>query len=227
MKKYFSIVMLASVLFGFTACESDDTEGLTRITYYPTLTVVGGDVIVPVGGTYTEQGCTAILNGTDITDQVEISSDVNTDEMGIYTVSYSAVNSDGFTASASRTVYVTNPGHVNTLYFGSTKYGSRSYSGAPVKIEDNGDGTYSIDDVLAGFYWNGRYPGYEPTYDFHAEADIKIDDSGVSVISVGSWYFGAYAITIASSSYDAATGVISYSLDGDFSGFTATLTPIE
>lgn len=230
MKKYISMLMLAAGLVSFSACESDETEGLTRITYYPVLTLVGDDVVVPVGTSYTEQGCIATLNGEDVSDKVVITSDVDTDEMGIYTVTYSAVNADGFSASVSRTVYVTNPGHINTVYLASTKYGTRAYSGSPVIIEDNGDGTYFIDDLAAGFYWNGRYPGYEPSYDFHAEAIVKIDaTSGItSIEKVGSWYFAASAaFELNSSSYDSATGVLTYDFKGDFDGFTAVLTPIE
>lgn len=227
MKKYFSILMLSAAIIGLTSCESEDSKGLTSITYYPVLSLVGGDVILPVGTAYTEQGCVATLNGVDVSDKVSVSGSVDSDQMGIYTITYSAVNEDGFSASISRNVFVTNPGHIDNLYYGSTVFGTRAYNEIPVIIEDNGDGTYFIDDVLAGFYWGGRYPGYEPTYDFHAEANITVDASGVSVLEVGDWYFGSNVIEIGTSSYDPATGVITYDMQGDFDGFSVVLTPIE
>lgn len=220
--------MLAVVALSFASCEKD-TEGVTGITYYPVITVNGGEeVVVKVGSSYTDEGCTVVLNGEDVSEIASAVSDVNTQEMGIYTVTYSAVNEDGFSASAARTVYVVNPGQFNTVYYAETTYGSRHYTNAPVIISALGDGEYAIDDILGGFYWFGRYPGYEPTYDFHAEAKIKLNgDNTISLLEVGSFYFDSNEIAIKSSEYNTETGAISLILDFGGADFTLNLTPIE
>ncbi len=227
-KNYLYLAMSVLVAIFATSCEKVTTEGMTRITYYPTITVLGdAETVVNVGETYTDAGCQVILNGEDVTDQVKILSNVDTNEMGIYTVAYSATNEDGFSTSASRTVYVVNAGKFNTLYWGESQFGSRHYYNAPIAISDNGDGTYMIDDIMGGFYFNGRYPGYEPTYDFHAEASLTLEaDNSITLNSVGSWYFDEYPIAITTGSYDPTTGNVSLELNFDGDPAYITLTPI-
>ncbi len=209
--------MLAVIAVAFTACESDDTEGLTRTTYYATINLTGGQTIVNLGGSYDEPGYSAILNGLDVTDRVEVSSNVNTSKIGIYHVTYSCVNDDGFSSSVSRTVIVNNPGNFANVYMAEVQNatGTRHYYDNPTVISDNGDGTYTIDDILTGYYWNGIYPGYEPTYDFHDECILTLnDDNTISLVSEGSWYFGAkYPVILESGSYDPATGIINLTTD--------------
>lgn len=223
---YSMILMLATIFV--TSCEDNSTEGLTRITYYPSITLLDGDVtVVNVGETYSDPGCEVILNGEDISDQVEVSSNVNTSKPGIYTVTYTAVNPDGFSKSSKRTVYVVSEREFSNVYLGESQFGSRHYYNAPIIISDNGDGTYEIDDILGGFYFNGRYPGYEPTYDFHAEATLSLGtDNVVSLLNVGSWYFDSDPISIVEGTFDPTTGNVVLTLD--FAGDPAyvNLTPI-
>ena len=227
-KNYLYVAMFTLVALFATSCEKVTTEGLTRITYYPTITVLGdAETVVNVGETYTDAGCSAMLNGEDVTEQVVVSSDVDTDAMGIYTVKYSVTNEDGFSSSASRTVYVVNSGNFNNLYWGESQFGSRHYYNAPICISDNGDGTYQIDDILGGFYFNGRYPGYEPTYDFHAEADVTLEaDNTITLLGVGSWYFESEPLAIVTGTFDSTTGTVSLELDFAGDPFYVTLTPI-
>ena len=227
-KNYLYLAMFALVALFATSCEKVTTEGETRVTYYPAITVLGNaEAVVNVGDTYVDAGCQVIMNGEDVTEQVEVLSNVNTSEMGIYSVVYTATNEDGFSASASRTVYVVNAGKFNTLYWGESQFGSGHYYNAPIVISDNGDGTFEIDDILGGYYFNGRYPGYEPTYDFHAEALLSLeDDNSITLHGVGSWYFGAYPIAITTGIYDSVTGNVLLELDFDGDPVYVTLTPI-
>ncbi len=220
--------MLALVALSFASCEKE-TEGVTGITYYPVITINGGEeTVVKVGESYTDEGCTVTLNGEDVTEIAQTINTVDAQNMGIYTVTYSAVNEDGFSASATRNVYVVNPGNFDTIYYGETTYGTRHYTNAPVVITSLGDGEYEIDDIMGGFYWYGRYPGYEPTYDFHAEAKIKLnDDNSIELLEVGSWQFGSNEITIKSSAYDKETGEIAFVFDFGGADFSLNLTPIE
>lgn len=212
-----SLVVLGIV--GLSGCKKDETSaGVTRITYYPTITVLGDPIaVVNKGETYTDAGVYVEQNGEDVSDQAIITSNVNTDAIGVYTVEYKAVNEDGFSASASRNVYVIDPTSFATVYAGESKFGSRHYYDAPVVINDNGDGTYTIDDIAGGFYWHGRYPGLEPAYDFHAEAVIKLEtDNTITLLSEGSWYWDPDFPTITDGTYDPGTKTIT--LDLDFAG---------
>jgi hypothetical protein len=168
-----------------------------------------------VGDNFNDPGCTATLNGEDVTSQITSSSNVNTSKPGFYSVDYMVVNADGFTATASRDVMVVDPNNFASAYFGESQYGSRHYYNAPISITKRSDGTYLLDDIAGGFYCYGRYPGYEPTYDFHLESVISLEaDNTITLLAQGSWYWGI-PITITSGTYDPATGTITLVLDFD------------
>lgn len=223
MKKYLlSIVALSAFLLG--SCEKE-SEGLTRITYYPVLSVNGGPAVIGIGGNYTDEGCSALLNGEDVTDKVEVTNNVDNTKYGLYTVDYIIYNEDGFSASASRNVFVTNGNNFDNIYLSESQYGSRHYTDLPIKVSKNADGTYTIQDILGGFYALGRYPQYIGTsYDFFADAVITLNaDNTISLVSVGSWYFSQYPITITTGTFDPATGTIDFLLDFDGDPFYVQL----
>jgi hypothetical protein len=219
--------MLAAI--ALTGCHKDSTDGLTKITYYPTITVLGDPVVVVLeGSTYTDEGCYVDLNGEDFTDQATTSSNVDASKIGIYTVTYSAVNEDGFAASASRKVYVVNPNSFASVYYGESAYGTRHYYDAPIIITQRANGTYLIDDLAGGFYFYGRYPGYEPTYDFHLEAVLVLEaDNSVSLAGIGSWYWDGNTMELTSGTFDPDTQTITLELDFGGTPMYVTLTGIQ
>ena len=210
------------------SCEKT-TEGLTGITYYPVITVNGGTEVIYVGETYDDPGCVAIMNGEDITDQVNVASNVNNQQIGIYSVVYSAVNEQGFSASATRTVYVVSQGSIVNLYYAV----ANGQDGGVVTISDNGDGTYHVTDICGGYYSYYRYPGYDAYgYDFYAEADFTLAADGTltQVGTADDWYFGdpSDPSSMEDGFYDETTGEVSWNMS--FSGepyFVVTLYPIE
>ena len=208
--------MLALAGFSLTSCGDKDSEDKSRFTYYAVLEMNGDDFVkLNVGDNFNDPGCTATLNGEDVTSQVTSSSNVNTSKPGFYSVDYMVVNADGFTATASRDVMVVDPNNFASAYFGESQYGSRHYYNAPISITKRSDGTYLLDDIAGGFYCYGRYPGYEPTYDFHLESVISLEaDNTITLLAQGSWYWGI-PITITSGTYDPATGTITLVLDFD------------
>ena len=113
MKKiFFYGLMLGMSVLGLTSCSDDYDKTDSRLTYYVNLEVQGEEFVqVPIGTSYTDAGCKATMNGQDATNRIvtfgldEI--DVNT--AGLYTVTYTAINDDGFSASATRTVAVCDP----------------------------------------------------------------------------------------------------------------------
>ncbi|MDB5012472.1 MAG: hypothetical protein JWQ25_674 [Daejeonella sp.] len=111
MKRTISLYTVLLFLMVIASCKKDDFTypegevGISKITYFPILTMAGEDIIaVPKGGTYTEAGVTAVEGTAQL--EVKTSGSVNTAANGVYTLEYSAVNKDGFAASVSRTVVV-------------------------------------------------------------------------------------------------------------------------
>lgn len=231
MKSKLLYLMVLFFALSVSSCDDESTAGMTRITYYPTIELLGStSVVLNLGESYADEGCYAELNGEDVSDQVIVQSGVNSSKVGIYSISYIAYNEDGFSATASRTVYVVDPSSVATLYFGESQTDTRHYYDAPIYVTDNGDETYLVDDILGGFQFHGLNPGFEPTYDFHAEAVIKInDDNTVSQIGdVGSWYFGDWGtvVKLENGTFDSTTRTFELNLDYGGTPMTVTLRAI-
>jgi hypothetical protein len=153
MKKLFSIVIL-SFLIAFCSCNKDeihntDTKvGISDVTFYPIFTMSGSPYISVVQGTaYTEPGVTAKEGGTTI--NVTTTGSVNKDQPGLYTITYSATNKDGFVATTSRTVVVI-PAHEAPGVDLSGKYdyvGSSTYTATVTKVAE---GVYTTDNAWSG-----------------------------------------------------------------------------
>ena len=209
MKKNIIYAMLLALgVITLASCDKD-TEGLSRITTYAVLEMNGESFMkVNVGGSFNDPGCVATMGGEDVTDQIQVNSNVDTSKPGFYNVNYVVYNDDGFPASASRTVMVVDPNNFAGVYLGESEFGSRHYYNAPINITKRADGTFLIDDLAGGFYCYGRYPGYEPTYDFHLEAILQLNaDNTIEVLAQGGWYWGDPMEDV-SGSYDPATGTI-------------------
>lgn len=218
-------MMLALAAPVLTSCSDDESEGKSRITYYAVLEMNGDAYMTtPVGGSFNDPGCKATMGGEDVSDKIQVTGSVNTNTVGFYKLGYTVVNADGFPASASRTVAVVDPNNFASAYFGESQYGSRHYYNAPIAIKDNGDGTYTIDDILGGFYCYGRYPSYLGVLDFFLDAVIKLNaDNSIELVSYGNWYWGDDVPDFLNGSYDPSTGVVSLNMDFG-APFTVKLT---
>lgn len=220
------LVLSAPVML--TSCGDDESEGKSRITYYAILDLIGNAyTTTQVGQPFTDPGCTATMGGEDVSDQIVSSGSVNTNALGYYKLNYSVTNPDGFSASATRTVAVVDKNNFASTYFGESQYGARHYFNAPITIKDNGDGTYTINDLAGGFYCYGRYPGYDAYgYDFFLEATLKLNaDNTVEVVECNgdNWYWGD-PISITNGTYDPASGTVTLIEDFDGTPMYVTLT---
>lgn len=207
------MLALATTLF-LTSCSDEDSEGKSRITYYPVLEIQGGSkIFVDKGSVFVDPGYTATLDGKDVTDQVNVTSNLNTNESGIYTITYSIVNSDGFAANARRTVVVLDPNSAVEGIYVTDPQSYRDYNGQvaygrsfEILIFDNGNGTYNVDDLLGGWYC--QRAGYGSNYAM--QGVIAIDESGeISLVDsyVPGWNDGATDLT---GHFDAETHHISW-----------------
>lgn len=95
-----------------TSCKKDSTDNVSKTVKvsYPEITLKGDAlVIVAVGGTYTDAGAKLKDDITgNITDIQPSSNPVNTAQPGLYVVTFSATNANGFQTTASRLVAVTS-----------------------------------------------------------------------------------------------------------------------
>ena len=110
MKKRCAFIFIAFVAI-ISSCEKDpiisthDQVGISKITYYADIILTGNDIISTVQGTaFTDPGVKASAGGTDI--PVITTGTVDASTLGIYTLNYTATNADGYSSSATRTVFV-------------------------------------------------------------------------------------------------------------------------
>src|SRR5262245_49085373 len=142
------------VLFLFavaTGCNKDhfvdtDTQvGISKVTYFALLTMKGDEVMSLVkGSTFTDPGVTAAERG--VSTPVTVSGTVNTNQPGLYIITYSAVNKDGYPATTTRTVVVLEA-HENAGVDVSGTYdyvGSGSYTAHITKVAE---GVYATDNA--------------------------------------------------------------------------------
>lgn len=213
---YLMIFALAAV--SMVGCDDESTAGMTRITYYPELTLEGETTLyLDKGAGYTEPGYSAILNGEDVTADVKVTSSVNTANSGVYSVTYSIVNADGFASTASRTVIVTDPADAVEGVYEVDPASYRLRAGAQVAyggnytvlILNNGDGTYAVDDLLAGWYCVRA--GYGTTYAM--QGTISVSGGVVSLVDSFLAGWGDSATSLTDGTFDIATGTMTYNLE--------------
>ena len=109
MKKIvYSLIVCAGVL-AFAACD-DSVEDNSRLTYLVDLQVEKDTIEHQVGTPFTDPKFTATENGKDVSKDVEITGldKVDPNKVGIYPISYSIKNADGYVSTAKQTVYVVN-----------------------------------------------------------------------------------------------------------------------
>jgi len=201
MKKIFLYsLMLGMSVFSLTSC-NDDKDDLTdsRLTYYVNLEMQGDAFVqVPIGSTYNDAGCTATMNGADATSRIVVSGldeiDVNT--AGLYPVTYSAINDDGFPASVSRTVAVCDPSITTDLSGSWTTaegtqrvYGGETvtpFAGFTVNISQAAPGIFAVSDFFGGYY--DQRAGYGASYACKGYLQLLADNTLVCLSNrVAGW----------------------------------------
>lgn len=110
MKRITSFLFL-SLIIVLAACNKDEINntdtrvGISRVTSFPVLSLNGARYMAIVqGGTFTDPGITATVGGSTVA--YTTTGSVNTAVKGVYNITYTAMNADGFSASLTRTVVV-------------------------------------------------------------------------------------------------------------------------
>lgn len=101
-------ILLSAVIFScnkYNPHNTDSRVGISTVTHYVVLTLKG-DAFQSVvqNSSFTDSGATAFENGAAVSYTVSGSIDLTT--LGIYTLTYSAVNKDGYSSSITRNVAV-------------------------------------------------------------------------------------------------------------------------
>ena len=140
------IYIMSFGLLTTISCDREfDSEGVSRVTTYATLTMQG-EVWnrIPQGGTWTDPGVTAKEGEADI--EVKVGGDVvDVNTPGAYAISYTATNKDGFSSTLYRYVGVISPSVEGVDITGSYKRDAGAFGVSTVtKIDEN---LYTTDNV--------------------------------------------------------------------------------
>jgi len=218
MKKGLYIIALLLLTIGFAGCEKE-SAGLTSITYYATIELNGGEtMIVSKDSTFTDPGFVATMNGVDVSDQVVVEGEVDTSTSGVYTITYSMTNEDGFPSSVTRTVIVLNLSDPVEGFWTCDPASYRIYNGGAqvpygaafqILIIGEGSGVYFVEDLMAG--WYAQRAGYGENYAMQAEIQVA-DDGTISLLDsyVPGW--GDSADALENAAFDASSNTITYKL---------------
>lgn len=160
-RKYVFLLMVFVSMIA--SCSKDkiinthDRVGISKVTYYANITLTGNSVISVIkGSAFVDPGVKADAGGTDV--PVTTTGTVNTDEVGLYNLTYSATNADGYSSSSSRIVVVIPSAELPGVDLSGT------YVAVPVGTTP---GPAQISKIAAGVYystdiWTGGavIPGY-------------------------------------------------------------------
>lgn len=219
MKKIFIYgLMLGMSAFGLTSCSDDYEKTDSRLTYYVNLEMQGDAFVqVPIGTSYKDAGCKATMNGQDATNRIVTTGveDVDVNTAGLYLVTYSAINDDGFPASVSRTVAVCDPTVTTdftgtwTLQAGSYRLREEAttpYSDFGIKIRRDAPGIFYVSDFLGGYY--DQRAGYGSSYACTGYLQLTADNQLVCLSNgVAGW---GDAMDDFEGTYDPATGTLTF-----------------
>lgn len=201
MKKIFiqlMVVLVSGLLF--TSCDADSSANVSKVTYYANLTMHGDAfVLLTQGQTYTENGVDAEADGQKL--EVKIAGTVDTNKPGVYKLTYSALNSDGFPASVVRTVVILSnqPSTINlegSFVRGAnvnnvTKLEDRKY------ICDNATG-YNVanDNITLVFYNIDDKQIYAPYTENASKSGISAESNVGTITDKNNWKWVIYASSV-------------------------------
>lgn len=197
--KKINLLIAALAFVGLTSCDYDGSDD-AKVTKYVTIELTGGNqTLVPVGSEYTDPGYTATEGTEDVTSKVVVSGDqVDPDKVGIYNVTYSAKNVDGFAAEVTRTVLVYDPAITTditgtyTVEKGEDLYPDQSdfftryvIKGNTVTLTQLAKGLYSISDWWGGLY--DKTVGYGSAYCATGYFQLNADNTITGISASTPW----------------------------------------
>lgn len=216
MKKLLYILLIS--LTGFlSSCEDESSYDDSKVTYYVNFDMKGEQTtLVTVGSSYTDEGVVATEGETDITSSVVKTGTVDPTKVGVYYISYSATNVDGYSSSVTRTVIVYDP-TITTDISGTYKVASGSYrywlssgakvsfSGYDVALTYVAPGIFEASDYFGGYY--DKRAGYGSTYAMKGFLKLNSDNTLEALSgTVAGW--GDSFKSFDNAKYDPASGSV-------------------
>lgn len=166
MNKFINKIIPVILLVLLISCEQEDsTEGVSRITYYNEIELIGdANYVVNVGDAYVEPGAIATENDVDVSENIVITGNVDTSKAGYNVVNYAIKNVDGFEKQITRNVFVLPTDRSTSEIYVGTYTGVVSTGTHPdaTTISYLGNGLYYASDFIGGRYNIGF--GYGPAY---------------------------------------------------------------
>jgi Domain of unknown function (DUF5012) len=240
MKKLFIYTTLAAV--SLMGCNLDlETEGISRITYFPEFVMEGEDFyLIDEGDPFVDPGIEVLEQGTAIPFTSTFrgrytgysGSTIGTDP-DQYNLTYDAVNKDGFAASESRTIVAVNTGDLVTSIEGAytsnpVRINGVSYAPSVVMIWKVAPNVYEISCSVGGFYADGRGDG---DLSLSRGGTITINNIATNDFTFTTGYIENFDsdVGITSMTINPATKTITFVAKGDFANglWNVTMTQIQ
>ena len=134
-------------IFGVLGSCSEERPIESKITYFPTFEVSGDEyLLVQSGVAFNDPGVVAKSGDSEL--PIAKAGTVNTDQPGVYKLTYSATNGDGFDASTERYVIVADDPDFIINSDISGKYTRDTNPAHTMTISKITDGVYQADDIL-------------------------------------------------------------------------------
>jgi len=235
MKRIIYILILIFFVSFLSGCKKELTsEGVSRLTRYVTFELTKGAlVITPKGTAFVDPGYKAMEGTTDVTTKVTKEGSVNTSKVGLYVITYSATNSDGFSASVSRSVIVYDPAAPATDLTGSYSSNvsrispARAFTNLSVTITKKAPGFFYVSDFLGGFYDQGANYRYGPAFALTGYMQLNADNT-LSYVSSYNAAWGDAANSFSNGVYNPVTNGLTWRVSYTSSNynFVVTLTRI-
>lgn len=228
MKKIQYIFILASLLLTFSCKEDLTSEGVSKVTTHVAFDLTNGSFMtVPKGNAFVDPGVKATEGTTDLSSTVKVNGTVDGMNAGLYTLTYSAVNSDGFPSSTERTVIVYDPAAPATDLTGDYSSSvkrvapARSFTDLKVSIEKLAPGFFHISDFIGGFYDQGSNYKYGPAYASSGYFQLNADNT-LTHVSSNNAGFGGPLEDLTNGKYDPSTNTLSW--DAFYLGYDFKVT---
>lgn len=151
--------LLAAFALMFASCSKKETEGVSGVLEVN----LRGDnpMIVDLGKEFKDPGVGVMYWGQDKSSEVKVEGEVNTKEVGFYTLHYTFFNKDGIPTQTSRDVIVADPS-VTTDIAGkyTTQQGTQRvfngvttpFSAQVISIKKIAPGFFQVSDLFGGYY---------------------------------------------------------------------------
>ena len=163
---------MGSVL-SITSCADEGKENEGYVTYYPTFEYEPV-VVVDLGNSFSPE-VKATEDGKELKVESSGIEDVDINTVGAYTITYSAVNSDGYEGEVEQTVVVHDPNIVGTDVSGEIVDANNSTRTATISLVP---GTKSI-FYCTDFAFGGKFPMY-----FQMNGDVISEVKQVYIFGV-------------------------------------------